>query len=408
MVPAKTIELSEYQKRSFPAEDIPQDVGRFIWSHYKDKIVVEAPTFQTDNQWRFTSQGWVGHIPITDGYRLLLKPKVELENLFRMLEYAYRVPFETMGEAVGAASLEEFYERLARILALRITDRMRKGLYREYASRERRLPFIRGKVDLRALLTRPWETDFNCHYQRNTADIEENQLLAWTLFRIARTGLCGEEVGRLVRRAFRGMSNSVGLRLFSGADCVGRLYNRLNGDYQPMHGLCRFFLDNTGPTHEHGENTMLPFLVDMAKLFETFVAEWLRKHLPDDIVLKDQAIIHIGMDTKVEFRIDLLLTDRHTGKPLCLLDTKYKAASSPSAGDVQQVIAYAKALGCREAVLVYPKPFANPFEDNIGGDIHVWTTDFKVSDDLEANGQAFLYRVLAAAGVTQAPYTIVG
>ena len=66
------------------------------------------------------------------------------------------------------------------------------------------------------------------------------------------------------------------------------------------------------------------------------------------------------MDTKVEFRIDLLLTDRHTGKPLCLLDTKYKAASSPSAGDVQQVIAYAKVLGCREAVLVYPKPIDHP------------------------------------------------
>ena len=45
---------------------------------------------------------------------------------------------------------------------------------------------------------------------------------------------------------------------------------------------------------------------------------------------------------------------------------------------MQQVIAYAKALGCREAVLVYPIAMDNPIEVQVGGDIHVWTTDFKV------------------------------
>jgi len=397
MIQTQTIELSEYETRSFPSDAIPQDVGKYIWSQYKEKIVVEAPTFQTDNQWRLTSQGWVGHIPITEGYRVLLKPKVEIENLFRMLEYAYRVPFETMGDAVDASSLVEFYERLARILALRVTDRLRKGLYREYAPRERRLPFVRGRIDLRSMLSRSWEVDLDCRYHENTSDIEENQLLAWTLFCIARSGLCGEEVGQVVRRAYRGVCNSIHLGRFNGDACVGRFYNRLNQDYEPMHGLCYFFLENTGPTHQQGEHTMLPFLVDMARLFEAFVTEWLRKHLPENILLKDQATIQVGSENKVDFRIDLLLTDRHTGKPLCLLDTKYKAAPSPSSTDVQQVIAYAKALGCKEAVLVYPKSLDHPFEDNVGGDIHVWTTDFALVGNLESNGQSFLRQVLAAA-----------
>jgi 5-methylcytosine-specific restriction enzyme subunit McrC len=54
--------------------------------------------------------------------------------------------------------------------------------------------------------------------------------------------------------------------------CVGRTYNRLNADYEPMHALCRFFLENSGPTHERGDRSMFPFLVDMSRLYELFVA----------------------------------------------------------------------------------------------------------------------------------------
>ena len=61
---------------------------------------------------------------------------------------------------------------------------------------------------------------------------------------------------------------------------------------------------------------------------------------------------------------------------------------------MQQVIAYAKALGCREAVLVDPLALENLFEDHIRGDIHARTTDFKVSGYLEANGKGFLIMVM--------------
>ena len=132
----------------------------------------------------------------------------------------------------------------------------------------------------------------------------------------------------------------------------------------------------------------------MARLYKQFVAEWLRQHLPEGIILKDQATLSLGDEHKVDFRIDLLLIDRHTGNPLCLLDTKYKSPESPSPDDVQQVIAYAKALSCPEAVLVYPRHLPKPFDHMVGGDTHVWTTTFGLSDDLEAQGQAFLQTVM--------------
>ena len=392
----KTIELEEYSPTSLPAEALPQHLGKLLWSRYGQKIQIEPPTFKTDNQWRITPQGWAGHIPADDGYQLFIKPKVELANLFRMLEYAYKLPFLATGEMVGAKSLKDFYERLARILALRALDRSRKGLYREYAGRSQRLPFLRGKVVLESLLRSPCETSLDCDYHENTADIEDNQILAWTLYCIARSHLCDEEVTKLVRRAFRATQGIAELRPCSAGLCEGRFYSRLNEDYRSLHALCRFFLDHSGPSHEQGGHQMLPFLIDMARLYEMFVAEWLRKNIPGHIILRDQAPFSIGGVNRVEFRIDLLLIDRATGRRLCLIDTKYKTPSGPSSGDLEQVIAYAKTLGCPEAVLVYPQILSKPFDHLIGGDIHVWTSTFGLAEDLEKQGQVFMSTLLAS------------
>jgi hypothetical protein len=45
-------------------------------------------------------------------------------------------------------------------------------------------------------------------------------------------------------------------------------------------------LENSGPAHERGSQSMLPFLVNMTRLYELFVSEWLKAHLPDAISLR--------------------------------------------------------------------------------------------------------------------------
>jgi hypothetical protein len=58
------------------------------------------------------------------------------------------------------------------------------------------------------------------------------------------------------------------------------------------------------------------------------------------------------------------------------------------------IIAYAKVLGSPEAVLVYPQDLTKPFDSVVGGDIHVWTTTFGFSGDLEDQGRTFLAKLL--------------
>ncbi len=386
----RVIELTEYVSRQFAREEISETAGEMLWQNYGRQVGVEFPSPKTGGKWSLTAQGWVGHIPLTSELGFALQPKVRLGNLFGMLEYAYNLKsFHVLAGLINCQSLVEFYEHLANMLAKRVLDRARKGLYRAYLAETDQLPYVRGRLDVQQSSQRPGQVRLNCHYEAHTADVAENQILAWTLFRIARSGMCTERVLPTVRRAYRALQDAVKPVPFSPEACLGRLYNRLNDDYRSLHALCRFFLEQSGPGHQLGDRTMLPFLVDMAHLYERFVAEWLKAHLPSDLSLKIQERVNIDEAGSLNFNIDLVLYDTLTGAARWVLDTKYKLPERPSSDDISQVITYAVAKGCREAILIYPAPLSRPLDETIG-DIHVRSLTFALAGDLEQAGQAFM------------------
>jgi 5-methylcytosine-specific restriction enzyme subunit McrC len=402
-LPQLTIhELIEYQPKLFSADAISSELGELLWQSYGNSskiITVEFPTPVTGNQWRLTSQGWVGYLPISPELGIRLQPKVKLENLFGMLEVAYNLKsFRFLKGWNHCDVLDDFYERLAAILARRILDRARKGFYRTYISKTEQISFVRGRMDIRHQVQRPWEANIKCHYKEHTADIEENQILLWTLRQIARTGIGREEVRAHVRKAYHALQGTVSVEPYTAQTCIKRFYNRLNEDYQPLHALCRFFLEQSAPSHGMGDRKMLPFLVNMARLYELFVAEWLKAHMADHLLphpftVKAQETVHLDPHHSLLFNIDLALNDATTGEACYVLDTKYKTPDSPSPNDVAQIIAYATVKECSEAVLIYPKPLQKPLDIWANG-IHVRTLTFAIDADLEQGGKAFLNSLL--------------
>lgn len=94
-----------------------------------------------------------------------------------------------------------------------------------------------------------------------------------------------------------------------------------------------------------------------------------------------------------------MLYDTAKTEPLCVLDTKYKAASMPTSDDLAQVVAYAEAKGCNEAILVYPGPLTAPIVAKVG-DIRVRSLAFSVSGDLDQQGYAFLQKMIEGSIVS--------
>jgi 5-methylcytosine-specific restriction enzyme subunit McrC len=280
-------------------------------------------------------------------------------------------------------------------------DRSRKGYYREYIPENERLPYLRGQLDVRNTIKRPWNVKLKCRYEDHTADILDNQILLWTLYRIAQSGRCTDNSIPLIRRSFRSLQGFSNLIPIRSSHCKGRNYNRLNDDYRPLHALCAFFLDQEGPSHEVGNHLMLPFLINMSRLYELFVAEWLKNHLPSNVILQYQESVSIGNDNNISFNIDMVLYDAITAMTICVLDTKYKSSLSPSPTDIAQVVTYSEVKESSDAVLVYPQNLYTPLDEKIG-DNRLRNLVFSLDGDLEANGQKFLDELL---GILNLPST---
>lgn len=360
------LSLQEYQSVTRPRDEIPMEVGETLWSDFSKQLEVEFPSRRTGDRWKIAAKGWVGHIAVGSGHAVRIEPKVPIGSLFRMLEYAYGLQaFRFSDRLVGTGSIDDFFNQLARLLAKSVLRRTKQGLFRTYRSRDDRLSFIRGRMDLPDALRRPHDVRKRCVFQENTADVADNQILLWTLRRILSAPMLDAAARQDVQHAYRTLKGAVSVVPFEGRDCRGRLYSRLNKDYAPLHALCAFFLDHTGPVHAEGGRSAIPFLIDMWKLFEGFVTEWLRRHLPGSVELADQVEGHYDRGARVPYRMDILLTDRDSGRPLMVLDTKYKDVRSPKAEDVAQVVSYAVRLGAPNAMLIYPGRGA-PYDFRVG------------------------------------------
>ncbi len=396
MAELRVIELAEYKAVDLPVSEFPTKAAALLYERYKKHVSVERVFWDgAGDRWRLTNLGWVGFIPLDDTLAIALTPKTSIGRLFEMLAVAYDLSiFEPGNELFHVAGVDDLYERLAGELARRVLLRLRRGIYRSYVTQEEQSRYVRGRLDVRRQMAQPWRVDPHCHFEEHTADLEENQLLLWALQQILRSGLCHEARALpSVRKAYHALLGVATPTPLPAHTCRNRLYNRLNLDYQPLHALAYFFLAHTGPTHETGDRRMLPFLVDMAGLFELFVAVWLRNFLPSPFRVSAQENYHLGDESDSKFTIDLVIRN---GNRAWVLDTKYKVPKKADTADIQQIVAYAESMETNEGILIYPRRLPGAARYQVGGTT-VRILAFDLDDDLNAAGERFVAELLQEA-----------
>src|SRR3569833_111977 len=361
-------------------------------------FVVSFPSPLNGYRYTLRSKGWVGHIPIGPDTLIRVRPKAPVSTIFGMLEVAYNLKsFQLLDGETDIDTVSELFERVAAILSYRILDRARKGLYQTYLSENEPLAFVRGRINMRESLrlSARGSVELYCEFQDLTHDLEDNQILLWTLYHVSRRGIERPEVRRTVQKAYRVLGAVVGLHRKEYHACIGRLYHRLNDDYRPLHSLCQKQHKQQEPDKTNGQNQFLPFKLNMPRLFEMFVAEWLRKSASAAWAVTAQHEAKLQGSSELVFRIDLVLKQKISGRPFAVLDTKFKLSETPSEAGVQQAVAYAVEMGVRHAFLVYPNALAHPVRARVG-DIEVRSLSFDISSEINAAGTAFLERLTSS------------
>jgi 5-methylcytosine-specific restriction enzyme subunit McrC len=376
------VELTELRRTRFPPNELSPDEGRALWLNFRKWVDVSFPSPATEWQWELYSSGAVGYLPLASGSVVTIKPRVPIESIFQMWERAEDVKLDRPPGEVELKTVEDLLDWIAAQLSNGVLRRLGHGLYRTYVDLAEELSLVRGRIDLRSALRRPWRVALPCEFQELTADIADNQILLAGLVASSYLAWKPATVSRVRQGRWMCLRSGITPVPVQSKECVGRTYNRLNSDYERLHWLCHFILSGTVPTHEAGQAKLQAFIIQMPKLFERFVAAWLSRNLPFPLRCEKQ--VRLPLDRSLEFIADLVIRSSN-GKPAVVVDTKYKIGAQPDPSDIGQVVAYAQHLGCSDAVLIYPTREHHPMDIQVG-DIRVRTLVYPLDGDLDANG----------------------
>lgn len=317
----------------------------------------------------------VGVIETPCGTRLEILPKhVEagdhLPESRKLLRKMILVALDLPTREVGVASLELFQAPLSewvmsRFLAA-LDKLIKRGLRFDYQRVEEEQRFLRGQLNVVAQMRHPpgRQHHFQIRHDIFLPDRPENRLLKLTLEKVC--AATQEGANWRLANELRGLLTPVPASRNVAEDFRCWQKDRLMAHYRLVKPWCELILNQNQPLAITGEWQGISLLYPMEKLFERYVAAWLRRTLPVDADLIAPAAseflcVHDG-GRMFRLEPDLLVVQ---GAQRWVLDTKWKRLDSAdkankyglSQADFYQLYAYGQKYlqGRGELLLIYPR-----------------------------------------------------
>lgn len=301
----------------------------------------------------------------------------------------------------GEATLERFdvplTEWVMHQFLMALQRLVQQGIRQDYVRVEEELPYLRGQLHTVAQMRqRPGRAHFfHVRHDVFVPDSPENRLLKLALERVRRT--TGQPDNWRLAQELSARLNEVPSSTQPQQDWMAWSCTRLMSQYQGVRPWCQLVLGQEMPVALAGDHIGLSLLFPMEKLFESYVARWLRANLPQHLRLTAQAASeylcrHDGQPM-FQLRPDLLLRN-HDGIAVMVMDTKWKRLEAGirsnnyglAQGDFYQMLAYGQTYlkGLGKLVLIYPawKGFDMPMPMfNMGHGLRIDVVRFDLAED---------------------------
>jgi 5-methylcytosine-specific restriction enzyme subunit McrC len=350
--------LREFESREV---ELPAQVYSALRRRYSGKLSA-SPT-DTPGLYRIVAHDYVGRVSLPGGLLLVVQPKAPLNNLFYMLCADPRLA-EFMPPPASLAPDTDIFPFVISAFITAVEKLLSQGLRLEHAPHQEDLPFVRGRILLGPQFRMHGDLRHRqvCSFAELTEDTRENRIVAASLRYLPALLRSGGEAD-LLRKARALLARFQGVRIIDRALALQMLptvgIHRLNSAYGPVLALCRLILNHLTLDEAPGPHPFASFLVNMPRLFESFIASRLHSLLPRH-GFRTVAQPHDYLDEArmVSIRPDVLVYPRDEGGPVLVLDTKYRDPADPQSDlnrDLYQVSAYLDRFGLRQGVLVYPQ-----------------------------------------------------
>jgi len=338
-----------------------------------------------------TARNYVGLIAMTDGTVIEILPKIAGDEIgedatkrifLEMLKTLRDITFKDFNVSHLHVDRLNLFEIFIKMFLDEVTALTKQGLKSAYTPVEANEKFYKGKIltsqNIKCNLVN--KQRFFVLYDDFNANRPENRLIKSTL----RFLLKATHDGRNRQHA------SQLLTLFDRVDYSESycedfskcLTDRSMNHYDKALSWCRVFLLGNSFTAFVGSEVALALLFPMEKVFESFVAAKLRRHVSRAINIRTQDATYSLFDIPrraFALRPDIVL---EFGKRTVIMDTKWKLLSDTdrnsgiSQSDMYQMYAYGKKYGADRIVLLYP------YSDKIGRTDIEYSSDDNVTVDI--------------------------
>ena len=385
----KLLEVREFDKIScnpdfrteyaYLPEPVFKDLEEFIHAFSGDEEHADALEFLKIGFRRnvgdiISVNNYVGLIQMQNGYQIQVLPKIDFGNdpdsgnketkrvFLRMLRSMKDFPSKVFNDANLKMDRMTLYEIFINMYLQEVRTLVKHGIKSAYVAREDNLKFYKGKLMVNEQIKQNaahGERFYVC-YDEYLVDREENRLVKATLLKLQGITISAEnqkEIRQLLT-AFEMVSPSVNYQ----KDFSRVVIDRNTKDYDMLMRWSRVFLLNKSFTTFSGGHNARALLFPMEKVFESYVAQQLKKVLLDlewEISTQGRGYYLFDSPRQFALRPDIVIT-RENGIKI-ILDTKWKSlVDKPrlnygiSQADMYQMYAYAKKYETPKIWLLYP------------------------------------------------------
>lgn len=317
------------------------------------------------------AQNYVGIIQTRDGTTIEILPKIHsnyssgnTRRIFlKMLKSLKDSPFKNINEAhlrtlhfpILEIFITTFLDEVSRVI--------KKWMKKNYVPQSSNEYFLkwRLKVAENIRMNALHKERFYVEFEEFTEDIAENRLIKSALLKIANLSKNNANKKRIKEYIlmFSDIPSSQNIESdFISSENISRLHNY----YRESLTWAKIFLNEKSIVSMKGDNIAFSLLFPMEKIFESYVAEKIKKKKPDlEIRTQDRRFSLIESHKskqKFQLRPDIVIQNENI-----IMDTKWKIIDEYdeagnygiSQADMYQLYAYAQKYKSKRLYLIYPQ-----------------------------------------------------
>ncbi len=346
---------------------------------------------------------YVGLLQLRSGYQIQILPKIDLGRsdagnketktvFLQMLRSMKDFPNKTFNTADLKIDHMNMYEIFISMFLQDVRLLVRHGLKSSYVEKNDNLRFYKGKLllDEHIKYNAANGARFFIQYNDYCPDRPENRLIKSTLLKlqeISSNANNQKEIRRLLI-AF----DMVNISINYEKDFSEIIIDRSTKEYEMLMKWSRVFLSGLSFTFFSGDMQGRSLLFPMEKVFESYVANQLKKCLADsdwDIRTQERGCYLIDLPEK-NFALKPDIVIRKADGSVTILDTKWKRlVNKPGANygisqmDMYQMYAYSRKYNTPDVWLLYP------LNDDMRGQNNISFKSINISGKEELNLRLF-------------------